>query len=56
MLDLSYARGKITALAKQAVGSRLVVRLDAVASFLTIDVTVYLASYSLIVVAASTAT
>ena len=55
MLDLSCAGGKITALAKQAVGSGLVVGLNAVAGFLTVDATAHLASYSLIVAPASAA-
>jgi hypothetical protein len=53
VLDLSCARGKIAALAKQAVGSRLVVGLNSVLGFLAINATAYLASYSLTVAPAS---
>ena len=49
MLDLGCARGKIAALAKQAVGSGLVVGLDSVLGFLAVDATAYLASYGLTV-------
>ena len=55
VLDLGCAGGKITALAKQAVGSGLVVGLDAVAGFLTVDATAHLASYGLTVAPAGAA-
>jgi hypothetical protein len=53
VLDLSYTRGKIAALAKQAIGSILVIELNSVLGFLTVNTTAYLASYSLIVMPAS---
>jgi SAM-dependent methyltransferase len=49
VLDLGCAGGKIAALAKQAIGSRLVVGLDGVPGFLAVNATAYLASYSLTV-------
>lgn len=54
VLDLGCAGGKITALAKQAVGSGLVVGLDAVAGFLTVDAAAHLASSGLTVAPAGT--
>jgi hypothetical protein len=49
VLDFSYTRGKIAALAKQAIGSRLVIGLNSVLGFFAINITAYLTSYSLIV-------
>ena len=45
VLDLGCAGGKIAALAKRAVGSGLVVGLDGVPGFLTVDASAHLASY-----------
>jgi SAM-dependent methyltransferase len=53
VLDLGCARGKIAALAKQAVGSGLVVGLDGVLGFLAVNAMAYLASYGLTVAPAS---
>ncbi|KAJ4329657.1 hypothetical protein N0V87_010680 [Didymella glomerata] len=49
VLDLGCAGGKIAALAKQAVGSGLVVGLDGVPGFLAVDATAHLASHGLTV-------
>jgi SAM-dependent methyltransferase len=49
VLDLGCAGAKITALAKQAVGSGVVVGVDGVAGFLNVDATAHLASSGLTV-------